>query len=1147
MNKKTLNKNTKTEQNGINNILRKFQLKTSLHEETYIKLMENAENLKLDFKAQFAQGLMAYLFFKGKKEGFFIDIGANNGYNGNATLWAEQLGWQGICAEPQKDIFEQLRKNRRCTLVNRAISNKTQNNVEFILFPEKNYRSGIASTMTDEHIIEAKTLSSMSSTTVDTITFNEMMIDFPNLRYIDFLKIDTEGHEQQVLQSIDFNKYSFGFITIETEEDSEVAKFTEQQGYKKLLVAGSDVIFVPTEYKIKQICHLFPFSARNIYIDMMKTVLNMIDIVTVPADDIEIADFVWYHWIENKYEDDKILPHIQSLAASGKKIIWNLHNKIPHNAVNISKAKKFMLEMLALSYKIVIHSNETINVIKELGNDYSDILGKTVYVPHPHYSGVYGSEKPAGHLTDNKLNLCFLGFLKQYKNIELLIDSINELGYDDIELKICGNGKPEYIQELENLAKNSKNIKTDFRYVDDNEIPEIASNCHLFISPYNLDSSLNSGVTIMAFSYARSMISPLTGTLNDIEDKSMFFAYTYNNPSEHKEELKKKISSIRSIYKGRYNDLINLGKKCKEYVDKNNTLGQVANRLMEVFYMDKTINTQQAKEKLITYNEPEIISPESVNFKHGAYYSPIPSMNDIMDFNFDSPPPTSLPGIDLNDEEQLCLLDQFESYYHEIPFPDEKSSKYRFYHQNNMFYYSDAILLYCMIRHLKPSKIIEVGSGFSSALILDTNEHFMNNSIHCTFIEPYPKRLMDLMKKEDKEKSTIINKRLQDVPLSVFKELLKNDILFIDSSHVSKFNSDVNYLIHKILPLLSDGVYIQFHDVFYPFEYPKEWMYRGRAWNEQYILRSFLQYNNAFKIAMFNTYLQMKFISQIDARFPLLYKERGQHYKAGCIWLKKVSKNERIDYRGNKKVLTKIQIMSNHLLENLSTKNWQDKHQLYSQSFESVEYKNIIKSPKMSIIIVSWKYHDLILQNIVRLKRQIDNDVEIIFVNNGGDENQFENVISQADIYVRLKTNTRTYIPRNVGSVFASAPLLLFLEDDCIPSGNLLKSHISLHNDYDILLATGRVETTSPDFQKSWHNNLSNQICYFYNNFEGNVTFDSKVFYEVGGWDDEIVTGGGVEISLRILARYPEYNKQVYAPELLIFHNYVKEQERVIT
>jgi hypothetical protein len=266
----------------------------------------------------------------------------------------------------------------------------------------------------------------------------------------------------------------------------------------------------------------------------------------------------------------------------------------------------------------------------------------------------------------------------------------------------------------------------------------------------------------------------------------------------------------------------------------------------------------------------------------GGYYSPIPSMREIKEYDFNGLLPEALPGIDLNANEQINLLDSFEPFYKELPFTDEKTEGLRFYYENGAYCYSDGIFLYCMIRHLKPQKLIEVGSGFSSSLILDTNERFMRKSIDCVFIDPHPAKLESLLKNDDKDNITIHKTRLQEIPIETFGRLNKNDILF-NLPNVSKFNSDVNYIFHNILPMLAHGVYIHFHDIFYPFEYSRECLLEGIAWNEQYILRAFLEYNTDFKIVLFNTYLKNMHEAKIKNRFPLVYKDDG-----GSIWIKKI-------------------------------------------------------------------------------------------------------------------------------------------------------------------------------------------------------------------------------------------------------------------
>ncbi len=157
--------------------------------------------------------------------------------------------------------------------------------------------------------------------------------------------------------------------------------------------------------------------------------------------------------------------------------------------------------------------------------------------------------------------------------------------------------------------------------------------------------------------------------------------------------------------------------------------------------------------------------------------------------------------------------------------------------------------------HFRPKKIIEVGSGFSSAAMLDINEQFFSNAIDLTFVEPYPKTLNKLVRPGDRY--ILIDKNIQSVDITLFKTLSENDILFIDTSHIVKTNSDVLFEIFEILPLLNKGVKIHVHDIFYPFEYPKVWVVDDkRNWNEIYLIRAFLMYNADFKIISFNTFLQ---------------------------------------------------------------------------------------------------------------------------------------------------------------------------------------------------------------------------------------------------------------------------------------------------
>jgi hypothetical protein len=178
-----------------------------------------------------------------------------------------------------------------------------------------------------------------------------------------------------------------------------------------------------------------------------------------------------------------------------------------------------------------------------------------------------------------------------------------------------------------------------------------------------------------------------------------------------------------------------------------------------------------------------------------------------------------------------------------------------------------------MLRHLRPEKIVEVGSGFSSACMMDTNGLFFDNRMRLSLVDPDCSRLNALINEADKTKLRIYEKRVQEVDQSLFSELSSGDLLFIDSSHVTKTGSDVNYLVLEILPRLQSGVYVHFHDIFYPFEYPKEWIYEGWGmWSEAYLLKAFLQFNAEFEIKLFTSMIAELYPSKLIDDMPLCAK-----------------------------------------------------------------------------------------------------------------------------------------------------------------------------------------------------------------------------------------------------------------------------------
>ena len=272
-------------------------------------------------------------------------------------------------------------------------------------------------------------------------------------------------------------------------------------------------------------------------------------------------------------------------------------------------------------------------------------------------------------------------------------------------------------------------------------------------------------------------------------------------------------------------------------------------------------------------------------FPPGHFYSPLPSHEEVAEAfargGFGPP----FPAIELNEAGQIARLERFAAWYPEQPFPEKPTPGARYYLENPSYGHFDVIMLYSMLREARPRRIIEVGSGFSSAAMLDLNERVLGGGVQFTFIDPDMSRLRPLLRAADEKRATLIEKRVQEVPLEVFATLGENDVLFIDSSHVSKIGSDVNRLYLDVLPVLAPGVLIHIHDVAGNLEYPREWLDEGRAWNEQYLLRAFLMNNHAYRIELFTGWLFNTRHGWFREHMPMCARGGG-----GQIWLRKLTR-----------------------------------------------------------------------------------------------------------------------------------------------------------------------------------------------------------------------------------------------------------------
>ncbi|MGC1324020.1 MAG: class I SAM-dependent methyltransferase [Candidatus Udaeobacter sp.] len=261
------------------------------------------------------------------------------------------------------------------------------------------------------------------------------------------------------------------------------------------------------------------------------------------------------------------------------------------------------------------------------------------------------------------------------------------------------------------------------------------------------------------------------------------------------------------------------------------------------------------------------------------FYEPIPDTQSLPETLWTQP--GELVGIDMNDSMQLDLLrnhfPRFRPEYDQFP-SKPTGEPGRFYSNNGLFDGTDALVAYCMIRHFQPRLIVEVGSGFSSIIAAEAIAKNKNSALIC--IEPFPP---DFLRKGFPGLHSLIEKKVEDIDLEFFSQLQSGDILFIDSSHTVRIGGDVNYLFLEVLPRLKPGVIVHVHDIFFPFDYRRDWvMDELRFWSEQYLLQAFLSFNSEFEVLIANHYLAHYYLEDFKRTFP-----HSPWWSGGSFWMRR--------------------------------------------------------------------------------------------------------------------------------------------------------------------------------------------------------------------------------------------------------------------
>jgi predicted O-methyltransferase YrrM len=300
------------------------------------------------------------------------------------------------------------------------------------------------------------------------------------------------------------------------------------------------------------------------------------------------------------------------------------------------------------------------------------------------------------------------------------------------------------------------------------------------------------------------------------------------------------------------------------------------------------VTIDQAVEVLAAASVDEIQS-RGYHFQRRDYYSALndlPFLRDNWDVWHDRPLPR---GVEWDVDAQLEQVRRISRYFAEladIPM-DPPAGSPRYHWRNDFWRGADAIVQYGLLRAVKPRRVVEIGAGWSSLLLAEALQRNAGEGAEQAAVdqvEPYPRtELLSALPSHWKLDEAM----LQRADLALFESLEAGDVCFYDGSHVARAGSDVVWFFFEVLPRLRPGVWVHVHDIFWPADYPDEWIFeRGQTWNEQYVLQAFLMYNSAFEPVICNSMLFQRRRSALEEMFSGV--PETQH-SGVSVWLRRTS------------------------------------------------------------------------------------------------------------------------------------------------------------------------------------------------------------------------------------------------------------------